>query len=1274
MATRRSQIEVVVLGLSDLQALNTALGTHDRRLQSLTVTYQAFNAAVNSANPGLNRFGNTLITVNNATNNVNRSINTTNNQITNMGNAANRAGGQFDGMLGTMLKYRAVSLVFEGVQKTMSAVVQTMYDMEKQAARVQRVSAPGSTPLIRDTIAEEAARTGASLEQIGEGYYQLGTQVKKTEDLFTALRAEMNLVIGTEADAREAARGMLQIYNQFPNTFDKSVSQGEALARIANLLAVTWKASAAELSDVLSALKYLGPVATAAGSKLADIMALVTGGTLEGQRGRQFGTGMSKVLLNLFQNYKTDLPGGPGIAGKDGLVFHFKMVPYADGTGIDPVKTLIAMVENLNSEFAKSPELGRKMEVAIGGGVQGLRIVGAQTLKDLQNIQDQSKKNTEELKHTTQAAEELRKTMTTTAVEFQRVWGGAITFISNLIDTTGLRSVFRSWADDLQHAAEVARGMTSNAATIGNVLRGQGAVPGDPNARRAQLMTQQSLLRDMLSERAGLTGNVTINPYGRGFSMLQDYYGKIPQEKGYLQQFMDFSHEVPGIGGGVKVNIDKMQSELARITAELAANARAALAPANPMAGGNRVTPLPGFDAQGKPVVTQTNDALERKQEEARKALLEKTKSQLAAAEADLEIKQKLYPTVDGRVDDRVSGQAGMVDLLRASVARLNEDPLDRATELKKLKYGIGTSRSQLDEEVARQLEQKNKDDEKEQADAKKEREDAADARRELYKAGGVFGGGVSTSIFPFPKDAIEAFQDRPDVKKGIADAKYAAEEAKAKEEARKEAQDVEVARMVAAGDISIRTRERGLRPNLLGGGLETRQEGALTGNITDIQTTIKALADIKNPTEETTKELSRMNEKLLDAQAALVDFHDTLNQKKAADFIKTVTDPYERKLSDIEASLLPDREKLQARAAAAEQFYENLAGVAFFAPMVGWAGAPGIAKTDIEKADLDRKRAAAAAKNYDIQQARDKYQSVHGQVAGEAQSAVMAFLHGQGKPEDVFKALGASVVNAALEGPVKAFTDPLVSAVTNQIMALHDNTQALAFLNTTMNGGTSGGAGASASSLASGGLGAVVAAGVGVGIAQAAADGAIGGGVEGGAAGADAAHPGAAGSVKQSDLQKGIGAALAAYSIGSTSAQQGVNVGNVLGGAVTGASIGATFGGAGALIGAGVGVVADLIGGLFHQNQTPTQTPQNLNPAYYNAPSNFDVAAYNYSAYGKLPTVQDVGFTVNPQNVPVVNVYVDGAKVAAQVEIGKQVSSATVSLSSPFMDRHTPA
>ncbi len=254
--------------------------------------------------------------------------------------------------------------------------------------------------------------------------------------------------------------------------------------------------------------------------------------------------------------------------------------------------------------------------------------------------------------------------------------------------------------------------------------------------------------------------------------------------------------------------------------------------------------------------------------------------------------------------------------------------------------------------------------------------------------------------------------------------------------------------------------------------------------------------------------------------------------------------------------------------------------------------------------------------------------------------------------------------MDAALEAQIKKFSDPLVQTVTQQILEIQGNTQALQALTVAVGGGAGGTA--SAGNLATTGIGAAVAAGV----SGAFEDYGWGPVPTGGKSARSKAGAGSG----SSDLQKGVGAGLAAYSIAATGAQQGVNAGNFLGGVLSGASIGASIGGpAGGVIGAIAGGALDLIGGLFHQRSKPTATPQDLNPSYYNAPSGFDVAAYNYSAYGKLPTIADVGFDVKAARTPTINVFVDGAKVAARQEISQQTTTATVSLSNHYRDAHAP-
>lgn len=1285
MATRRTDIQVVVLGLSDLQALNTALNVHDKRLQGLTASYLAFNAAVSGASGGMKQFITNNVTTNNTLNQTDNTLRNATISITKMGAAANSSGAQFGGMLGKMLQYRAVSAVFEGVQKTIAATVQAMMDLEKQTARVQRVSAPGSSRGISMDIGAEQARTGADVKDIGEAYYQLKTQVKDNATAFGALQTAMNLVVGTESDARDTARAMLQVYNQFGDQLGKNVDQNEKLRRSGELLATMWKGSAAEISEITAALKYLGPVAESAHVPLEQVAAVLSALTFEGVRGRMGGTEAAQLIAQMIKNF--DL--ATGYIKNKGATLKAGLTPEG---GLDFVQTM----KNFNEVASHMPTAtAEKFSQAISGSMNAWRLFGTvnpEFLRVLQEKLDEATKATHGLTHET---DDLRKTMMTTEQEGKRAWGGLMDYIALTIDQSPLREWLKGLADAAQHAIEGLRLVTQfqhGQETYTNNVFAPGA-PVRPAVEQLQSTVRQALAK------------YRSDPVMADLDFVTD--GMTPAEKTQIRQRYQRNNH-----GIVSIDSEAMARDLGIMMRQLSdpnfgirpsALNPSQVQPFDPFSPGTRRTGLPGFGS-GKNLGgynPEKDDEAQKLADEAAQKRLEKLRDDYNKANASFRISMDFA----GPDDPETIKAATKAANLKKQIADAEHDA---AT---KMLVNAGLEGEVADRKAAsiKKREDADKEAERKGEENRKEYAASTDYYAELARDKyGLFSPATRQFVAEAQKAAIGAADDPIDILKlkagamGPSKVQYDLEReaAKARDDAEQERQKAaaqasqdlfESARTAnenlrqsysgVADDLAgpteqrMRTRQFGLRPNAIGGGADQRQSAMLEANVADISKLIDLLTKF---VPEATDKISEWKDRLEQARAALVDFHDTLDQKAYSKRVQADQDAYELRNQDIEHlhRLKFNKDESAAHGDALRKYQELVASAEENLATVVKHPLTEKYDEEVRKAKKDVTEAQQNLTDYKIDAAIQKYQNIRGAVQTTVHGAVSNFLHGQGDLGTVAKSIGDTIVNAAMDKFIKQWTDPLVQTVTNQILAIESNTKALDFLNSTMGGGASGGGGVSgsATSLAASGLGAVVAAGVTVGIAQAAADGEIGGGVQGGAAGAgDAAHPGAAGSVKQSDLQKGVGAALAAYSIGATSAQQGINVGNVLGGAVTGASIGATFGGAGALIGAGVGVVADLIGGIFHQNQTPTQTPQNLNPAYYNAPSNFDVAAYNYSAYGKLPTVQDVGFTVNPQNVPTINVFVDGAKVAAQVEIGKQASLVSVSLNSPYLDRHTP-
>lgn len=1363
MATRRSSIEVQVLGLPELRAMTSAMTAHEKRVLSLMATYQMFNAATGQAGQGVQRLGTQILTVNNTINNVNRSVTTTTNNIQNLGNSANRAAGQFGGMLTTMLQYRAVALVFSEVRQSVSAAFEAMKEMEKQAARVQRVSAPGSTPGIRATIALETARTGATIGDVGEGAYQINSQIKDQTAAYTALNTVMNLHIGLESDVRDSARSLLQVYNQFGAELGRNVDESEKLRRAGELLAIMWKGSDAELDSITNSLKYLGPVAQAAHVPIEQVAAAISALTHEGVRGRMAGTEVAQLLGQIVKNFDTST----GEIKNKGATLKAALTPEG---GID----LIGTLRNFNEVASQMPvETAMKFSQAISGTMNAWRLFGSVNPEFLRVLQEKLDDATRATHGMTSEAEALRKQMGTTAQEGQRAFNGLFSTIANLVDVSPIRGWLHGIADEIEHmlvamrmvqqfqegqqnwsartlaqGAPVRPAVEFTQATVRQALAAARANPHqDPNVSDFEAATigmdqaQKNMIRHRYQRGGGnvqmtLDTEAMANDLGIMLRQLADpKFGIAPTSTGSAPSPSPSSLGLRGLtrqqaenaaiisAAAKKYGVDPLAMiAVAHYESGLSATNKNSTSTAtglfqilkgtapgidrsNPYqnaefaareierAGGRGLT---GVDAIRKIVLgfekpdppgrghVESNKEIagaikfyskhvdgakgsfvdEKAAEEAQRAADEAAKKQAEILDQRAKTAQIEYEHLKKRFGD---------DDARTAIAARTADALagqaGDSFERLRLRYGLTGNVVGNRAGAIGEREQRAKDVQ----DAADKAREEAQKRREVYAAGGPDAGIVQTSLFPFPKEMVDAFQGRPQYVAAVNAAKYAREEAEARREAWATGQNEDVGRLVAAGDAGIRARERTLRPNLVGA--DARQQTILEGTVADVQSTIKMLTEtFKVQTPETASQLKNLQERLADANAALLDFHDTLDQKAYAKRVQSEQDAYQLRdeqiahlhkikfYKDQEGAERDSVQKLRELVGSAEL---NLATV---------KGRPLSANTE-EETRRAAKEVDSARQNltdYQIESKIQKYQNVYGSVKETVHGALSDFLHGRGDVGTVAQRVGGGIVDAALDASIKQFADPLINTVTQQILTIQGNTEALLAVERTLNMAVGGG-GLGSSNLASTGMGAAVAAGVQSGLK----DYGWGDGWDNSGPVSTAGGSGSKAASKSprglSDLQKGIGAGLAAYSIGATSAQQGVNAGNFLGGVTSGATIGATLGKDGGWIGGIVGGVIDLIGGLFHHADKPKETPQNLNPAYYNAPAGFDVAAYNYSAFGKLPRVQDVGFEVKPANTPIVNVYVDGAKVEAQKVITQQSVLASISLSNAYIDRAVP-
>ncbi len=108
-----------------------------------------------------------------------------------------------------------------------------------------------------------------------------------------------------------------------------------------------------------------------------------------------------------------------------------------------------------------------------------------------------------------------------------------------------------------------------------------------------------------------------------------------------------------------------------------------------------------------------------------------------------------------------------------------------------------------------------------------------------------------------------------------------------------------------------------------------------------------------------------------------------------------------------------------------------------------------------------------------------------------------------------------------------------------------------------------------------------------------------------------------------------------------------------------------------GRMPGVGIGMGLSLIGGLFgYKKQKEPEATKN--PAFYNAPSDFDYYAYRYRVTGQVPVEAHQHLFMTAAPVVNVTVNMDGVKQAVKTEIESRTSSRRVALVNTHDDMHT--
>jgi hypothetical protein len=499
----RTEIEIVTTGLADLQKATESLAAFEAKLISVkdaaaelggvfrpfSQTMGGMGRSAETANVRLSELEKTIARLRAGAEGASGGFLKISTSTGEAGKRASGANRDFGGLLVTMLKYQAVSAVFSGISQSIGAAVQAAKDFDYQAARTTRITG-GSRSQVASQLRLGTSLTGLDPKTAGEAYYQLGTFIQGAADQAKVFQNTMMLVNGTEGDARQTARASIQVYEDFADQLGgKNIPVAEKFRRANELIAISFKASNAEVDELSNALKYLAPTAQTAGVSVQQLFAVMTTLTSQGVRGRMEGTEAGSFVSRILKAYNDGVKG----IEKGDKVYHFDFARDAKG-GLDLIRTLEDIQRRYEALKRTNVTAAQEYITAIGGTQQAIRFLGGLSDETLGRMRSETVKNTQATNGLTHEVENLNREINNTASKQQaRAWE---TFLGTL--SGGLMEVYNALSR-IQALHDLVHGMRAdlenNAARElrANDLLGHGAMsPADQT--RAKLAALQSAL------------------------------------------------------------------------------------------------------------------------------------------------------------------------------------------------------------------------------------------------------------------------------------------------------------------------------------------------------------------------------------------------------------------------------------------------------------------------------------------------------------------------------------------------------------------------------------------------------------------------------------------------------------------------------------------------------------------------------------------------------------------------------------------------------------
>ncbi len=275
----------------------------------------------------------------------------------------------------TLTKALSFAGAYVGAQQLFGVIqgaVGTIRDFEQQMATVQAIT--GATASEFDDLRNSAISLSKASQftaiQIAELQTEFGRLGFTTKEILNATEATLDLSTATGEDLAKSA----DVLGSTLRAYNKDASE---TGKIADIMAESFNRSALGLENFSEAIKYVAPVAAAAGISLEETTALLGILADNGIRGSMAGTSLRKIISDLGTesgslSEKLQKLAAKGISGADAM----------DEVGRTAYASLLILSKNTD----KTADLTKALGNASGAAKETANVVGNTLSGDLNKL------------------------------------------------------------------------------------------------------------------------------------------------------------------------------------------------------------------------------------------------------------------------------------------------------------------------------------------------------------------------------------------------------------------------------------------------------------------------------------------------------------------------------------------------------------------------------------------------------------------------------------------------------------------------------------------------------------------------------------------------------------------------------------------------------------------------------------------------------------------------------------------------------------------------